>query len=648
MLRSTKFCAQFADKPRDMARSIEFLEKLGTGGMAEVFKVRHTGAAEFQKIFALKRIHPLKIDDPKIKKFFEKEAKIMATLRHPGIAEVFDYWFDEKGLPCILMEFIEGETLRDAVMSDTKKSKTLGTRTKFELIKQIQSALDFAHQKKVIHGDLSPHNIMIDAHGRAKILDFGVARIVNSGALFEQTHTEQISGKFGYLAPELKSGANQNRETDYFAAGVTFVELLMGEKLFPMGVDPQKLDSDSIQELIQHLEKVGYGQSLAEALVALLSVNPKLRAKGWKQLGSVSATDAFSAESIDTTENGTVPENTETVFQFGKKSPGLRLQKKFNLRAPLVYLGAAALVLIGSGILFFKPKRRIPAATFEKLVSPIKIVVRAGDYGKPQDISPEPIDYDFSESEGVKFFSGTICEHLGWSFATTIMLLDEKSHPNPDKNIVKNMKAVGTALAVRFQFAEKMCGHNAAFRYGLKLHKAFMSEVSESDIYAPRETLRKRVLASAIKQLGAKEYLDHESTKKNTLKWISDFKYFEIQSFYTGGVANGLNLYSNPNQKRIRDRLDCEILGSRLFADYLNEVKTKDDGENFAALVLPDKAEAQFKGFDKTNGAITLVLPKENPQDSKIFKEGICYYRISETGQVETHFWVPIFGTQGN
>jgi serine/threonine-protein kinase len=203
----------------------KILQRLGRGGMAEVYKANQTTLDRF---VAFKVISPLFTDDPDFLKRFEREAKAVAALRHPNIVQVFDY--DVEGnLPYMVMEFIEGETLKAVLDKLARHRQTMPFSQSVRIVREVGQALTYAHQRGVIHRDLKPANVMLDKSGRVILTDFGVAKIVSGQAL---TATGTSTGTPAYMSPEQALGQPADQRTDLYALGVLLYELVTGQVPF--------------------------------------------------------------------------------------------------------------------------------------------------------------------------------------------------------------------------------------------------------------------------------------------------------------------------------------------------------------------------------------------------------------------------------
>jgi eukaryotic-like serine/threonine-protein kinase len=160
---------------------------------------------------------------------FRREVRAVAKLNHPHVVQVYDFG-TEGDLAYIVMEYVEGKELKDYF--EAKHPFDLGTI--FKLMIQLLEALDFAHEAGIIHRDVKPANIMIDAAGNAKLADFGVARVTEpeGGDAAEATRAGAMVGTPSYMSPEQIQGQKIDGRSDIFSAGVLFYQFLTGRKPF--------------------------------------------------------------------------------------------------------------------------------------------------------------------------------------------------------------------------------------------------------------------------------------------------------------------------------------------------------------------------------------------------------------------------------
>jgi tRNA A-37 threonylcarbamoyl transferase component Bud32 len=197
---------------------------LGKGAMGVVYRA-HDPVIKRQVVIKTIRRELIEDDEKAdmIASRFRKEAQAAGSLTHPGIVSVYEYGEDEK-YAYIAMEYVEGNSLRDYFVKDTKFEE----RDIVSIMAQLLDALEYAHNRAVWHRDIKPANIIVMNNGRIKLTDFGIARVESA----ERTHTNLVMGTPGYIAPEYYLGQTIDHRVDIFSAGVVFFHLLAGQAPF--------------------------------------------------------------------------------------------------------------------------------------------------------------------------------------------------------------------------------------------------------------------------------------------------------------------------------------------------------------------------------------------------------------------------------
>ena len=196
------------------------LAPLGSGGMGEVYLAEDT---QLNRRVALKFLATHLLSDPDCVARFKREAQAAAKLNHPNIVIIYEV-SEFNGRPFFAMEYVDGQSLRELI-----KGKELPIDRVIELATQICEGLHKAHQSGIVHRDIKPANILIDADGRVKILDFGLATVQGYDHL---TKTGSTLGTIGYMSPEQVRGEQVDHRTDIFSLGVVLFELITGRQPF--------------------------------------------------------------------------------------------------------------------------------------------------------------------------------------------------------------------------------------------------------------------------------------------------------------------------------------------------------------------------------------------------------------------------------
>src|SRR4051794_36939925 len=229
--------------PRLLSDRYELGETLGYGGMSEVHKGRDV---RLGREVAVKVLRADLARDPQFQERFRREAQNAAALNHPAIVAVYDTGetrTDYGPLPYIVMEYVDGRTLRDIV----KTEGPLPGQRAMEIMADVCAALDFSHRHGIVHRDVKPANVMITKTGAVKVMDFGIARAVADGQA-AVTQTAAVIGTAQYLSPEQARGEAVDARSDVYAAGCVLFELLTGEPPFtgdtPVAVAYQHVRED--------------------------------------------------------------------------------------------------------------------------------------------------------------------------------------------------------------------------------------------------------------------------------------------------------------------------------------------------------------------------------------------------------------------
>jgi serine/threonine-protein kinase len=212
----------------------ETLQPIASGGMAVVHLARALGAGGFERLVAIKVMHPHIASEPEFVAMFLDEARLAAQIRHPNVVGTIDV--QEEPL-FLVMEYIEGPSLHVALRELRRRNEKLDVGVVLRVLHDALLGLHAAHEQKgsdgapleIIHRDVTPHNILLGVDGVSRITDFGVAR---AASRLSSTRGGQVKGKLSYMAPEQFHGQDIDRRVDVYAAGAVLYEALSGQQLF--------------------------------------------------------------------------------------------------------------------------------------------------------------------------------------------------------------------------------------------------------------------------------------------------------------------------------------------------------------------------------------------------------------------------------
>jgi len=212
------------------------IEKIATGGMAEVWKARMRGVEGFQKIVAIKKILPHLSDNQDFIEMFVDEAKLAAQLNHNNIIHIYDLGKIQNSY-YIAMEYIDGYDLKTILRRAQERDQPMQIELALFIASKVAAALDYAHRKRdfddhdlgLVHRDVSPQNVLISQEGDIKLCDFGIAKAASKAS---HTQAGALKGKLQYMSPEQAWGRAIDKRSDVFALAAVLFEMLTGRRLF--------------------------------------------------------------------------------------------------------------------------------------------------------------------------------------------------------------------------------------------------------------------------------------------------------------------------------------------------------------------------------------------------------------------------------
>lgn len=252
------------------------LFRFAAGGMAEVFVGRLRGAGGFEKPVAIKRMLPSLAEETRFVDMFLDEARIAAMITSPNVVPTLDVDTDDEGAPYIVMELVVGASLSQLQRGMNRQQMEVPIPVAVEVLAQAAQGLHDAHEARrpsgerleLVHRDVSPQNILVGVDGRARIMDFGIARALER---VTQTSTGEVKGKLAYFSPEQASAAVLDGRSDVFALGIVAWELLVGKRLFQRDSPSQTLFAVLESEIpAPHTMRAAIPESVSRAVMRAL------------------------------------------------------------------------------------------------------------------------------------------------------------------------------------------------------------------------------------------------------------------------------------------------------------------------------------------------------------------------------------------
>ena len=266
------------------------IERLASGGMAEVFLAESAGIEGFKKQVAIKRVLPHLSEKKRFIAMFLDEARLSASLSHSNVAQVFDIGVGDSAY-FIVMEYVDGADLKAVIEFMRRENQRFPVESACFIAAKICEGLTYAHELRgtdgtdlqIVHRDMSPPNVLITKHGEIKIVDFGLAKATSQ---LEKSEAGIIKGKFSYLSPEAAQGLDVDARTDIFAVGIILWEMLSGRRLFLGDTDygtVKLVQAAKIPSL--HAENPAIPRELDAVLARALARDPAARYSSARDLG---------------------------------------------------------------------------------------------------------------------------------------------------------------------------------------------------------------------------------------------------------------------------------------------------------------------------------------------------------------------------
>src|SRR5215813_5359267 len=290
----------------------QLLERVGTGGMADVFRARDL---MLERTVAIKVLHEIYSDDKSFQDRFRQEARAAANLSHPNIVTVHDFGFDN-GQLFIVMEHIPGKDLKTILRQRGRYSVAEG----IPLLVQACAGIGYAHRAGIVHCDVKPHNMIVTPDGRLKVTDFGIARALST--IMPDERADVVWGSPQYFSPEQAVGEAPSPASDVYSLGVVLYEVLTGalpftaptsEELARMHLEAQPIPpSEYVPDIPSALEQI---------MLKVLSKEPAARYRTADQLGRVLLRFGTQRDERAATALNLTPQVTAPTYQRAEPTP---------------------------------------------------------------------------------------------------------------------------------------------------------------------------------------------------------------------------------------------------------------------------------------------------------------------------------------
>ncbi len=338
----------------------EILEKLGEGGMGEVYKARDT---KLDRFVALKFLPSNLTSAESEKERFIQEAKAASALNHPNVCTIYDIQ-EHEGQLFIVMEYVDGETLRSKHNLSVKQVIDIGA--------QAAEGLAAAHEKGIVHRDIKPENIMLTKSGVVKVMDFGLAKLNKAEEASRLTKAGTTLGTVGYMSPEQVQGQEVDHRSDIFSLGVVLYELLSGESPFKgvhetaimyeiVNVDPppisnlkEGIDPEVDRVVLECLEKDKNDrcQSAKELAKNLRKI---------KKSTGIRTSKVYESRTFLSSQTGARPQRKSSSFSIEIFSHRMDLTRPFRMRYLPWLIAVASVVVV---IIVLSQKRKVQPSGF--------------------------------------------------------------------------------------------------------------------------------------------------------------------------------------------------------------------------------------------------------------------------------------------
>ncbi|AKU96102.1 serine/threonine protein kinase [Labilithrix luteola] len=260
----------------------ELLGKIAAGGMATVYLGRVRGARGFERVVAVKKLHATLEANAEIVSMFSAEARVAARIRHPNVVPTLDV--DDRDGLCLVMEYVEGDQLlgllRAAAESETRIPPEVALRIGIDALNGLHAAHELTNDEgkslRIVHRDVSPHNILVGIDGITKLTDFGIAKVDDT---VTAANAGELKGKLAYMAPEQARRERIDRRADVFSVGIVIWEMFATRRLFLGKTSSETLAAVLVSPIPNLTTEANVPEGLASVVARALERDP---AKRWQ------------------------------------------------------------------------------------------------------------------------------------------------------------------------------------------------------------------------------------------------------------------------------------------------------------------------------------------------------------------------------
>jgi serine/threonine-protein kinase len=282
----------------------ELLERIGVGGMAEVWRGRATAVGGFEKPVAIKRILPHLVEDPRFVRLLIAEAKLLANLRQRNIVQVYDVGVGDDGGFFVVLEYVDGKDIAALCERVELARERFPRDLALHVAAEVCDALDHAHSAEdehgqrlgLVHRDVSPSNVLVSRAGEIKLTDFGIAKPTAQ----QQSVVGSIVGKLAYMSPEQARGESVGPASDVYALGIVLWELLLGRPMYGANVDLRVIDRVRKAAVPRPREiDPSFPRGLEDIVLSALALHPRDRFRSAGDFGAALRDYRYTTSSVD-------------------------------------------------------------------------------------------------------------------------------------------------------------------------------------------------------------------------------------------------------------------------------------------------------------------------------------------------------------